>query len=58
MAALCGAGEGLDAELVSFWLEEEYREGETQSLSRDHLCMVKFINSAMALKGRKGAVSL
>lgn len=37
MAALRGAGEGLDAELVSFWLEEEHWESKTQALSRDHL---------------------
>lgn len=31
VAALRGAGEGLDAELVSFGLEEEQRQGEAQT---------------------------
>lgn len=35
VATLCGAGEGFDAELVSFRLEEENQEGEIQALGRD-----------------------
>lgn len=38
MAALRGAGEGLDAELVSFGLEEEHQEGEARALRKRPLC--------------------
>lgn len=38
VAALRGAGEGLDAELVSFGLEEEHQEGEARALRKRPLC--------------------
>lgn len=50
MAALCGAGEGLDAELVSFWLEEEHQEGETQAVSRDQSAAITMIALGMTLR--------